>query len=455
MLVIYRYILKEHIGPFFFGLATITFVLIMDFLLELLNLIIGKGVSFLTVLQVFVLNLAWMLALSIPMAVFVSTLMAFGRLSQDNEITALKASGVSLYQIVSFPLLFSFILAFGLILFNDKVLPEANHKARILMSDLHQKKPTLSLKENLFMDDIPGYHLLIKKVNPKTNEVSGITIYEKKEGPFPRTILAQKGKIEFSEDGNTLIFHLEKGEVHEADEKEPGRYRLISFEKQTLYIPEVGDRLIRSSSDYRTDREMNIKMMLDKVKRIEDNIETGKENLNNLAEQRLSEVFENKTSSNDTLKTEKDLLAHLFFTNQKHFSQLQMENQNLSFQKRDKNSYLVEVHKKYSLPFACVVFILIGAPLGIMARRGNMAVGLGVSLGFFLLYWAFLIGGEELADRMYIPAFWAMWSPNILLALSGGYILIRATKETTFISWKWTEKLIPRRFRKTLLGTDS
>ncbi|MDP2961114.1 MAG: LptF/LptG family permease, partial [candidate division Zixibacteria bacterium] len=278
MPVIYRYILKEHIGPFFFGLATITFVLIMDFLLELINLIIGKGVSLLTVSQVFILNLAWMVALSIPMAVFVSTLMAFGRLSQDNEITALKSSGVSLYRIVFFPLIFSFILAFGLILFNDKVLPEANHKARILMSDIHQKKPTLSLKENLFIDDIPGYHLLIKKVNPKTNEISGITIYEKKEGLFPRTILAQKGKIEFSEDKNTLIFHLEKGEVHEVDEKEPGRYQRISFEKQTLYIPDVGNRFIQTSSDYRTDREMTLKMMLDQVKMIEKNMEIGKGN---------------------------------------------------------------------------------------------------------------------------------------------------------------------------------
>jgi lipopolysaccharide export system permease protein len=450
MPVIYRYILKEHIGPFFFGLATITFVLIMDFLLELINLIIGKGIGFLTVLQVFVLNLAWMLALSIPMAVFVSTLMAFGRLSQDNEITALKSSGVSLYKIISFPLFFSFILAFGLILFNDKVLPEANHKARILMSEIHQKKPTLSLKENLFMDDIPGYHLLVKKVNPKTNEVSGITIYEKEEGPFPRTILAQKGKIEFSEDRNTLIFHLENGEVHEADPKEPGRYRLISFEKQTIYIPDVGGRLIRAGSDYRTDREMSIKMMLDQVKKIQDNIETDKENLTNLAEQKLSEVFENKISSEDTLLREKDLLPHLFFTNQKYLFKLQMETQSLYSQEREKNSYLVEVHKKYSLPFACVVFILIGAPLGVMARKGNIAVGLGLSLGFFLLYWAFLIGGEELADRMYIPAFWAMWSANILLAIFGIYILIRSSKEATFISWKWIEKLIPKRLRRFL-----
>ena len=132
-----------------------------------------------------------------------------------------------------------------------------------------------------------------------------------------------------------------------------------------------------------------------------------------------------------------------------------METQNLFSQEKDKNSYLVEIEKKYSIPFACLVFVLIGAPLGIMARRGNMAVGLGLSLVFFVLYWAFLIGGEELADRLYISPFWAMWSANILLALAGTYILVRSTKEMTFISWKWAERFIPKKFRKVLFGTDS
>ena len=457
MPIIYRYILKEHIGPFFFGLAIITFVLIMDFLLELLNLIIGKGVGLMIVLQAFVLNLSWMLALSIPMAVLVSTLMAFGRLSQDNEITALKASGVSLYRIVFSPLLFSLILTLGLIYFNDKILPEANHKARILMSELHQIKPTLILKENRFIDEIPGYHILIKKINPRSNEISDITIYEKVEGPFPRTILAQKGKIEFSQDRSTLILNLEKGEVHEADQNEPGRYRRISFEKQTIYIPNVEGKFIQAGSDYRTDREMNIRMMSDQVRNIQNSMSSELNNLNKLAEDKISEVFGRKTvpSSGQTSTSDQKILSDLFYRNQSFFYQLQMETQNLYSQEKDQNSYLVEIHKKYSIPFACLVFILIGAPLGVMARRGNMAVGLGLSLAFFVLYWAFLIGGEELADRLYISPFWAMWSANILLALAGGYILVRSTKEMTFISWKWAERFIPKKFRKVLFGTDS
>ncbi|MCK4404610.1 MAG: LptF/LptG family permease, partial [candidate division Zixibacteria bacterium] len=140
MKILYRYIFKEHIGPFFFGLSVIMFILVMDFILEVLNMIIGKGLNAFIILQVFGLNLAWMLALAVPMAVLVSTLMAFGRLSQDNEITALKASGVSIYRLILPALVASILISVGMVFFNDRVLPELNHKARLLMTDIHQKR---------------------------------------------------------------------------------------------------------------------------------------------------------------------------------------------------------------------------------------------------------------------------------------------------------------------------
>ncbi|HEX7401649.1 MAG TPA: LptF/LptG family permease, partial [candidate division Zixibacteria bacterium] len=161
MKILYRYIFREHVAPFFFGLAVIMFVLVMDFILEVLNLIIGKGLNAFVILQVFVLNLAWMLALAVPMAVLISTLMAFGRLSQDNEITALRSSGISIYRLILPPLDASLLLAAGMAIFNDRVLPELNHQARLLMTDIHQKRPTWNLKQNVFIDEIPGYHILI------------------------------------------------------------------------------------------------------------------------------------------------------------------------------------------------------------------------------------------------------------------------------------------------------
>ncbi|MFQ6031343.1 MAG: LptF/LptG family permease [Candidatus Zixiibacteriota bacterium] len=451
MKILYRYIFKEHVGPFFFGLFVILFILIMDFILEVLNMVIGKGLNAFIILQVFVLNLAWMAALAVPMAVLVSTLMAFGRLSQDNEITALKASGVSLYRVVMPALVASVFVALGMVVFNNQVLPEANHQARLLMADIHQKRPTVNLKENVFIDEIPGYHILIKKVEPRSSDVEGITIYDQKDRRLPRTIIAEKGKVEFSPDGNTLIFHLFNGEVHETDEKDPNKYRRVSFNRQIIYIRDVGDKLVRTTSEYRTDREKSASQMLKDIKRLETNIKASQIQIIKAVNLALSRAFQEKGNVHlkDQSPIEKnEVIEYLIKKNRNLFSQLSSEGQNIQSQKRQINSLLVEIHKKYALPAACVVFILVGAPLGIMARRGGMAVGLGLSLGFFVLYWAFLIGGEELADRQLIPAFWAMWSANILIGGAGAYILIKSAKETTFISWRWTEKFIPKKFRK-------
>jgi len=452
MKILYRYIFKEHVGPFFFGLFVILFILIMDFILEVLNMVIGKGLNAFIILQVFVLNLAWMAALAVPMAVLVSTLMAFGRLSQDNEITALKASGVSLYRVVMPALVASLFVAFGMLTFNNQVLPEANHKARLLMADIHQKRPTVNLKENVFMDEIPGYHILIKKVDPRSSDVEGITIYDQKDRRLPRTIIAEKGKVEFSLDGNTLIFHLFNGEIHETDETDPHKSRRVSFNKQIIYISDAGDKLVRTISAYRTDREKSANQMLKDVRQLETNVKTSQSQIIRSVNLAVARAFKEKKNiySKDQPPIGRDeAIEYLIKRNRNLFSQLSGEGQNIHSQKRQISSLLVEVHKKYALPVACVVFILVGAPLGIMARKGGMAVGLGLSLGFFVLYWAFLIGGEELADRQLIPAFWAMWSANILIGGTGIYILIKSAKEATFISWKWTEKFIPKKFRTT------
>jgi lipopolysaccharide export system permease protein len=152
--------------------------------------------------------------------------------------------------------------------------------------------------------------------------------------------------------------------------------------------------------------------------------------------------------SGDTLAKETIVLDNLIKENQIVLNEILASKQDVKNKRRFINSLMVEVHKKFALAAACIVFILIGAPLGVMAKKGGMAVGLGLSLGFFVLYWAFLIGGEELADRQIIPAFWAMWSANILIGGAGTYILVKSAKEAKFISWEWTEKFVPKRHRK-------
>ncbi len=450
MKILYGYIFKEHVGPFFFGLFVIFFILIMEFIIELLLMVIGKGLNALVILEVFALNLPWMAALAVPMAVLVSTLMAFGRLSQDNEITALKASGVSLYTVVAPALAASVLIGLGMVVFNNQIVPGANHKARLLSADIQQKRPTVNLKENVFINEIPGYHILIKRVDQHSSDLEDIIIYDQKDRRMPRTITAEKGKVEFAPDGTTLIFHLVNGEIHDPDEKDPSKYRRVAFNKQTIYLRDVGDQLVRTSSEYRTDREKSAKAMLKDIRELETKVKASQAQIIRPVNLALAGVFKGRVYSEDQPPVEKfEAVEYLTKKNRNLFSQLSSEGQNIRSRRRQISSFLVEVHKKYAIPAACVVFILVGAPLGVMARKGGVLAGTVLSLGFFILYWAFLIAGEELADRQLISPFWAMWSANILIGGVGIYILIRSGKETTLISWKWTEKFIPKRFRKT------
>lgn len=434
MFVATRYILREQIGPFVFAFAVITFVLVMDFILEVINLVVAKGLSVWTVLELFALNLAWMLALSVPMAVLVATLMAFGRLGADHEVTAFKACGVNPVRLLLPVLAAATVLAGLMVFFNNQVLPEANHRARLLLAAISQKRPTLRIEPNVFIDDVPGYHFIVKKVDPRSGKISGVTIYDQKERPYPRTIIAKRGEIAFAADGTTLVFTLYDGEVHEADENDPTKYRRVAFDKQTVYMREAGSQLIRQESDYRTDREMSAAEMQAKNRQTRANLDGLQKQLRTAAAQRVSQLLTGNPLSGGTPSAPPDsaVTARAAVEEQAFALRLQEPASLVTSFQQEINSLAVEIHKKYAIPVACVVFALIGAPLGILVRRGGFGTSAGISLGFFIFYWACLIGGEELADRRFISAFWAMWTANLVLGLAGLWLLFLTQRDRGF-----------------------
>jgi len=433
MWILHRYILKEHVGPFFFALFTITFILFLDLLLEIIDLVLRKGIGFRVVSELFFYNLAWMLALSVPMAVLVATLMAFGRLSADNEIIAMQTGGVGLPRLILSPLVASITLAILLMIFNNVILPEFNHRARILMSAIHRKKPALSLKdkEGLFINDIPGYSILIKRVDQRHSKIRGITIYQKTSREFPLVIRAKRGELRYSKAEDMLTLILYDGELHQIDEQNPNRYIRTKFKRHLVRICGVGGRLCTQTSQYRGDREMSARMMLARIAEYRQQIESYEQEL----KKTVAKYFHGYSSS-EIRKLAFSPPGRLDPEHQRALVKLRSKLQEIEIRQRNINKYLVEVHKKYSIPVACIVFVLIGAPLGIMAKRGGKAVGFGISIGFFLLYWAFLIGGEELADRMIIPPAVAMWAPNILIGTGGIFLTIRNVRQVSFFRWR-------------------
>ena len=433
MKILSKYLLKESIGPFFFGLGIITIVLIMDFLVDIMNLIIDRGISVSLVVELFAMNLAWMLALSVPMAVLVAVLMVFGRLAADNEITACKACGVPFYRLIIPALMAAFLLTLVMIWFSDRVLPESNHRARMLLTDITRKKPTWSLEENIFLDHFEGYHIRVKTIARKTSEITDIIVIQTINND--RIITADRGLMYFSPDGSTLMLELEDGEILEVDVKEHTGITRTEFSKQTISIPGASSNLERSSEGARGDREMTVAMMREQNQgrwiKVQAALTEADSLVNNALSQLLS-IPENESPG--TRKPGKGALSALK-DNRNVISKLTFLEKSATNYEREINSMQVEIQKKFSIPAACISFVLIGAPLGSMARKGGFATGIALSLFFFIVYWAFLIGGEQLADSGTLPAFWAMWLPNIVVGGAGIILNILYVRQSSAISF--------------------
>jgi lipopolysaccharide export system permease protein len=418
---LWRYVVSEHIGPFFFGLFVSTFVLIIDFIPRVLEMVVGRDIPAAMVARLFMYNLAWMLALAVPMAALVAPLMAFGRFSADNEIVAFKASGINPLRLIMPVLIASAGVGLALIWFNNHVLPESNHSARLLMSQINRTRPTLQIKDNVFVGSIPGYYLLVQWRDPRGNDLRGVTIYDQTDSRWPRTVTGATGKMRFTPDGNTLIMELENGEVHEYVGAE-GSYRRTRFVAQTFFLPGAGGAAPTAQTNFRTDREKSTAVMMQDIRGWKKNLAGYQVELDSISRETvLASLIPHAGVRQPIMK------AH-------QTSALRLRGQILS-QRRLINSMMIEVHKKYSIPAACVVFVLIGAPLGILARRGGLAISLGLSLGLFIVYWASLIGGEELADRLYVNAFWAMWTANFLIGGVGIGLMVAVVRERRPVDW--------------------
>jgi len=389
MKTLHRYVLAEHVGPFIFAVFTATLVLLLARVFKMMELIISKGVDVLTVGELFSYLLPSLLALTIPMGVMVAALMAFGRLSSDNEITALKASGVSLYDIIWPVVIAGLLMSGGMYFFVDRVVPESNLRFKDLMLSIGMKRPDLEIKERVFIQDFPGYELYIEHLDDKTGEMENVTIFQVEGGRLKTTILAERGRIASRNVRGLVVLELYDGEMHEVSAETPNTYRRLRFKKQVVNL-EFESEMVRDARAAKGDREMTLVEMRRALAKLDEGIA--------MAAAEPAPTFIEEKYKKQQLQT----LA------------------------RRRNEYLVEIYKKTSIPFACCCLVLVGAPLGVVVRRAGKGAGFTFSIGFFLLYYIFLLAGEAFGDRGIMPPWLAMWLPNIILTALGVYLLIRA-----------------------------
>lgn len=444
-----KYIFKELLTPFLYSLGVLTMVFLVNFVIRAMDRILGKGLSILVILEYIALNLAWILALAIPLSVLVAVLLAYGRLATDHEVTAMRSGGISLPRIMAPALVFAILVGSFTLYFNTTILPDVNHRARLLGSDIYRKRPDMDIVPGYFIDDLPDYNIRVNEVTE--DGLKGVVIFSKSDQREQVSIFAESGRT--STASGQIIFTLYNGEKHLLDLDKLDDYQREYFDSTRLTVKVNNLELKRRESAVRGDREMTPAMM---YKRIEENKERYQRTIDRMLSIRLnSPLFDGDSVVNmialmDTLqrlpvpnKANIDAKTRVW---NRTIDKLESQERLLNSYLKQVNKYSVEIHKKYAMAVTCIVFVLVGVPLGIMTRKSSGTIG--VAIGMFFIYWAALIAGEELADRRMLDPVVAMWAPNVLMTIVGLWISFQVSRERTVINILWIKTVFnPQNWR--------
>ena len=560
MKILSRYVLREHLGPLAFALTALTSLLLLNFIAKRFGDLVGKGLPASVIAEFFGLALPFTVAMTLPMAVLVAVLYAFSRLASESEITALKASGVSMSRILAPVLGGATVLAIGMVYFNDYILPAANHRLRILQTDIARTKPTFALREQVINDVVPGrLFLRATRIDKARNRLHDVVIYDFGDGSKRRTIVADSGDLALmpgTGDMSLLLFH---GTMTEIPTATPTELSRLSYATDRITVRGVANSFSRDSADnYKSEREMGVCEMQAQVYGAERDLyrETHQSAMmQTRALKALTRGIVDSLTPIDSLRKsspgigryycEATVALTAFFKrgDTTHFlrgkptnapltasptiapvvkpndvstrivpagvkpaaetsrvapalpapvmaapvmaapviaaplpihvptptpaaaasapavapsvgatvddhqsllpvatvtpsmassgigSIVEQTIQRASIAKSTWSQYEVEIHKKFSLAVACIVFVLLGAPIALRFPRGGVGMVIGVSLGVFALYYVCLIAGESIADDGLVPPWVAMWAANVIFTVVGIGLFLRMGHE--------------------------
>ncbi|MDH5642938.1 MAG: LptF/LptG family permease [Gemmatimonadota bacterium] len=481
MSILSRYLLKQHWPPFVFGLGACTSIMLLNQIARRLPELLGKGLPTFVIFEVFALSVPFLVAMTLPMAVLLAVLYTMTRLVSDNEITAIRAGGVSLGKMIR-PLLFGgVVMAIVAFLFSDQILPRSNHRLRTLLSDIGRTKPTFSLEEQVINEvQRSRFFLRANQINPANYTLLDVTIYDVSDQIRKRTIYADSGTMAFGSDREDLYLTLFDGTMHETNRMEPNQLQIMNFLTKIIRVEGIGGDFDRTENDrFKGDREMSVCEM--------DSVVVDAEKRAILAEKRTADIELNSLRGlvglapipSDTTAPEPppslycraaDMITNFLLPAPAEAQQtrrpleigpgeipgeimgrfnqagrvaletgdlppqinsaVMSREQIRSYRVRSAN-YTVEVHKKYAIAAAAFVFVLVGVPFAMWFPQATLGHVIGISLGVFALYYVGLIGGESLGNQLFMHPALAMWIPNIVFTLIGLIGLWKVRTEAT------------------------
>ncbi|HEU5174579.1 MAG TPA: LptF/LptG family permease [Gemmatimonadaceae bacterium] len=260
MKIISKYILKEHAGPLLFAFTALTSLLLLNYIARQLGQLVGKGLGWQVIGEFLLLSVPFTFAMTVPMAVLVSTLYAFSRLASENEVTALKASGVSMWRLLTPVLVMGALFSAGMLVFNDQVLPRSNHRLAQLQYDIVRTKPTFALKEQVINElQRERLYLRASRVLEGTSRLTDVTVYDLSDPLRRRTIYADSGKIALAPNMRDLHMTLYDGVMHEVPTSDPTQLTRLFYSVDRIRVPDVASQFQQTTQGQtKSDREMTV-----------------------------------------------------------------------------------------------------------------------------------------------------------------------------------------------------
>ncbi len=441
----------------------------MQFVWKWVDDFMGKGLELTVILELLLYASANLVNICLPLAVLLSSIMTFGNLAENFELTALKSAGISLIRIM-FPLtMFVVLLTFGAFYFANNISPVATLKFKSLLYDITQAKPGIELRDGIFYNGIEGYSIRVSHNDRETGDLNDMLIYDhaKKQTGNRTVIRAEKGRMEQTDDKRFLILTLYDGYSYDesgSDQSKKSDYPLVRnhFEKDILRIDMSGFLLQRSDED-----QWKNHMQMLTMGQLRESIDS----LYSLYDKREEDYFTyiNRTVGlrNDSNETDfssitpDDYFAGLDYqmkrrtvnialnvvqNNENHTKAVHQEMENrITYITRHFNEW----HRKLTLPFACMVFFFIGAPLGALIKKGGLGLPVVISVLFFLLFHITSITGEKMAKTGVIDSFSGMWLSTFILLPISVFLTLRATRDASlFQPGGWDRLLIKLKFKK-------
>jgi lipopolysaccharide export system permease protein len=473
--ILSRYILRQHVAPLGFALAALTCAMLVNQVAKQFGNLVGKGLPWGVILEVFVLTIPFIVAMTLPMAVLVAVLYAFSHLAADNEVTAMKASGVSVGRLLAPVLGGATLIGLVAFLWNDQLLPWSNHRLRTLLVDIQRKKPTFQLKEQVINEVVPGqFFLRAARIDPATNNLKDVTIYDLEDAERRRIISADSGRMAYNPGGTDLYLTLLDGEIQEVKRTSPAQFNRTFYHTNRIKVAGIDNGFVKTEGEdtYRGDREMTICGMSQVVAQAEQDAQRARRDARDAVAgdlRRLVRMVPYTTPAAaagaapvttlpaadapgfappnpNAARAAPGLycralksVAGWILPTEAQAAQVPAQRpppqgptiplvtpgataaveQRVRAAQQRAAIYQVEIHKKLAISAACVIFALLGVPVAIRFPRGGVGLVIGTSLAVFSVYYVGLIGGEELGDRLVVSPFLAMWTPNIIFAAVG------------------------------------